>query len=202
VVAANSAIHSVHDLAHARIAITARLTMSHLLVQSALITNGVDPAGVQWVELPFEQVGPSLSRGQIDAAYLVQPQLTVAAREHGVLSLLDLAAGPTANEPLTGYAALNDWVKAHPDAAQAFHDALEKATLVARTDMAKVNSVLTDELHVTADDAKLANLLAPGFELSLAPERLRRPAQLLHDAGGLPVIPDVAAMIWTPPARH
>jgi ABC-type nitrate/sulfonate/bicarbonate transport system substrate-binding protein len=104
--------------------------------------------------------------------------------------------------PLTGYAALASWTKNNTDAAKAFQAAMTKATLIARADSSKVIEVMVDDLHVPREDAQIANLITPGFEASLAADRLRRPAQLLLDVGGLSQMPAVNAMIWTPPSGH
>jgi len=97
----NSPIQSVKDLAGKRVAITAKLTMSHLLVLSALKDAGVDANTVQFAEMAFPQMIPALQGGQVDAAFLVEPFIQGAVKAANVRQVVDTNSGSSTDMPLT-----------------------------------------------------------------------------------------------------
>jgi NitT/TauT family transport system substrate-binding protein len=196
VTAANSPLTGVKDLAGKRVAITARLTISQLLVQAQLKANGLDPDGVQWIELPFPQMADRLTAGQIDAAFLVEPFLRQAVNRIHARPLFDTLAGPTADLPLTGYGATASFVNANKGAIEAFQRGLKKATDDARRDRAKVDPVLQKVAKVDADTAHQAVLTE--FVSSLDPARLQRVVDLMVEFKALDKGLAVSEMVVRP----
>jgi NitT/TauT family transport system substrate-binding protein len=176
-VAANSPISSIKDLAGKRVAITARFTISHLLVQAQLKASGMDPNGVQWVEMAFPQMAPALTAGQIDAAFLVEPFLRQAVKTINARPLFDTLAGPTADLPLTGYGAKADYVGGNQRVIEAFQRGLKKASDDATRDRSKVEPVLQKVAKVDAETAHTAALTE--FVSSLDPGRIQRVVDLM-----------------------
>lgn len=200
-VAANSPITGIKDLPGKRVAITARGTISHLLVQAQLKANGLDPNGVQYIEMGFPQMAPALSAGQIDAAFLVEPFLTSAMKTTNARPLFDTLTGPTADLPLTGYGAKADYVNGNKSAVEAFQRALKKATTDAQNDArssrSKVDPILQKVGKVDADVAHKAALTE--FTSSLDPTRLQRVVDLMVEFKALDKGFPVSEMIAGPP---
>jgi NitT/TauT family transport system substrate-binding protein len=176
-VAQNSPIASIKDLAGKRVAITARFTISHLLVQAQLKAAGMDPNGVQFVEMAFPQMSQALSAGQIDAAFLVEPFLRSAVKTINARPLFDTLTGPTADLPLTGYGSTAGYVNDNKSVIESFQRALKRATDDAGRDRSKVEPVLQQVGKVDADIAHTTALVQ--FVSSLDPAKIQRVLDLM-----------------------
>lgn len=73
-------ITRARDLAGKRIAIDARNTIAHIGLLKWLKRNGLSENDVAFAELPFAQMLGPLLRGQVDAAVLPEPFLTLATQ--------------------------------------------------------------------------------------------------------------------------
>jgi len=194
----NSGVRNIRDMSGKRVAITAKFTMSHLLVESQLKLNGVDSSSIQWVELPFPQMADKLAKGQLDAAFLTEPFLQQAAKGVGAYPLFDTASGPTADIPLTGYGATATFVNGNRRTVEAFQRAMKRATDEVRGDRTKVDPLLQKIAKVDPDTAHLAVLT--NFVSSLDPVRIQRVVDLMVEFKALDSKFDVSEMIVRPPA--
>lgn len=78
VVAKSSPLSSAKDLEGKTIAVSALKDITQASVSVWLGQNSADPAKVKFVEMPFSEMGPAVSRGTVDAAVLVEPSLTLS----------------------------------------------------------------------------------------------------------------------------
>lgn len=194
----NSPIQSVKDLAGKRIAITAKFTASHLLVQSQLKEAGLDPNGVQWVEMAFPQMTPALQGGQVDAAFMVEPFIQGAVKAANVKTVFDTATGSTADFALTGYGALASFANGNKNTIAAFQRALKKATEVAKSDRTKVDPVLSKLTKIDAETAHKTVLA--NFVFALDPAKLQKHVDLMVEFKALEKRIDVNEMVIRPPS--
>jgi NitT/TauT family transport system substrate-binding protein len=187
-----SGVRSAADLAGKRIAVTATNTISDTLVKSAMREAGVDSSGVQWISIPFPETAPALARGDVDAAFLTEPFITLAERSVGAVPIADTATGPTAELPTAGYAALATFADENQDAVSAFQRALAKATAEA-ADRSKVEPLLVEYSGIDAETAAATALLT--FRSTPDARELQRVPDLLLEFGVLREPVDAAAMI-------
>jgi NitT/TauT family transport system substrate-binding protein len=194
----NSPLQTIKDLPGKRVAITAKLTMAHLLVQAQLKAAGLDPNGVQYVELPFPQMTPALQAGQIDAEFVVEPFVQGAIKAANARQLFDTSAGPTADIPLTGYASTASFVNGNKNTIAAFQRGLKKATDVAKTDRSKVDPLLVKIAKVDAETAHKTVLAS--FVSALDPSKIQKVVDLMVEFKALDKRIDVNEMVVRPPA--
>jgi len=194
----NSSLQSIKDLPGKRVAITAKQTMAHLLVQAQLKAAGLDPNGVQYVELPFPQMTPALQAGQIDAAFMVEPFIQGAVKAANVRTLFDTSTGSTADIPLTGYAAKAGFASSNKNTIQAFQRALKKATDLAKTDRSKVDPLLVKIAKVDAETAHKTVLA--NFVSSLDPSKIQKVVDVMVEFKALDKRLEVKDMVVAPPA--
>lgn len=187
-----SAIRTPQDLAGKRIAVNTFRNIVELTARSALVTNGVDPNGVQFVDIPFPDMIPALQNGQIDAAVLLEPFITQAATGFGAVSVLDAASGPTDGIPIAGVGVTAGFAEENPNTVAAFQRALDKAQ-ADLADRSVVEETLPTYSSITADTASLLNLGT--WPTSLDATRLQRVADLMREFGVLTEPLDVAPMI-------
>jgi len=179
-VAKNSRIKNVRDLAGARIGITARGTLSEMLPRYYLDKiAGVDIKTVQWVEIGFDKMAAALAAGQLDAASVVEPFITAGAREQGIVPLQDVAVGPNADFPVTGYGTTATWAQNHKDLAEKFRTAMTRAVRDLTTDPGQARAVLQRHTKISSDVLAIAAL--PRYESDLDPNRLDRAVRLMDE---------------------
>jgi NitT/TauT family transport system substrate-binding protein len=191
-----SGVQSVSDLAGKRIAVTATNTISDTLVKAVMREAGVDSSGVQWISIPFPETAPALARGDVDAAFLTEPFITLAARSVGAVPIVDTATGPTKELPTAGYAALAHLADENRDVIAAFQRAMTRATTEA-ADRTKVEPLLVAHTGIDAETASATALLT--FRSALDARELQRVPDLLLEFGVLRERVDASAMIGPAP---
>ncbi|HEV8470060.1 MAG TPA: ABC transporter substrate-binding protein [Candidatus Limnocylindria bacterium] len=125
IVKKGSAIKTAKDLNGKKVAVNTRNGIVHVGVMEWIERGGGDPKTVQYVELPFPQMPPAITQGQVDAAAPTEPFVTVStSQDASVLSyyLTDLRD----NCAIAGFISTDDWITKNRDAAQAFHRANTK----------------------------------------------------------------------------
>src|SRR5262245_8718376 len=131
----NSPVKRMQDVAGRRVAVTAKNTMCDLAPKAVLESNNVDYKNIQWIEMSFPEMIPAMQRGDVDAACLVEPWVTTAAKQIGAVPLVDGASGPTANMPMAGFVVNSGPGKfgsTSPNAIAAFQRGLTRAALEAQ----------------------------------------------------------------------
>ncbi|HET9141190.1 ABC transporter substrate-binding protein [Actinophytocola sp.] len=194
----NSSVKSIKDMAGKRVAVTARNTISDLLVMSTLKTNGVPYDTIKWVEVPFPQTAERLSKGEFDAAFVTEPFLTQSQKQFGAVPVFDTAVGPTSNMSTAGWGASADFVKNNPKTLAAWQKVMQRATDEAKADRSKVEPLLQEYSKIDADTAKLATLLT--FQSALDATRIQRVPDLMLEFGVIKERIDVASMIAKAPS--
>ncbi|WP_308258074.1 ABC transporter substrate-binding protein [Pseudonocardia lacus] len=187
-----SGVGSVADLAGKRIAVTAAGSISDALVKSAMRESGVDFSGVQWVSIPFPDTPAALERGDVDAAFLTEPFVTLAERGVGAVVVVDTSTGPATGLPTAGYASLAGFSEQNPATVAAFRRVLQRA-VDASADRDLVNPLLVEYSKVDAQTAAAATLL--DFHAEPRADQLQRVPDLLLEFGVIGEPLDVAPLI-------
>jgi NitT/TauT family transport system substrate-binding protein len=191
----NSPIREAKDLAGKKLGVNARKNIATVLTNESLKSAGVDTTTINYVEVPFPDMGAALQRGDVDAAFFAEPFITTAQTSLGVNRIVDAGVGTTDGLPIDGYAATEGWVKQHPKTAAAVQRALQKAATDA-ANRTETEKVVTGYAKV---DPKFAPLMAPlQYPTSINPTRLQRVADLMLAQGLLTQKLDVATFVGLP----
>lgn len=169
-VSPQSGIASIADMAGKKLAVNTLNNTGDLTIKSVLTENGVDPAQVEFLEIPFPDMAAALERGNVDAAWAVEPFQT-ALLEAGNTKLFSNFSGRTATIPLAGIAMTADFVEDNPNTASAFARAMEKAN----TDL--------------AEDPDIARALTPTY--SQTSEEVANKIELPVWKAGYPTVEDI-----------
>jgi NitT/TauT family transport system substrate-binding protein len=191
-----SPVKNIRDVAGRKVAITAKNTMCDLAPKAVLESQSVDSSKIQWVEMSFPDMIPAMQRGEVDAACLVEPWITTAAKEIGAMPLLDGASGPTANIPMAGYvvaAGAGKFASSNPNTIAAFQRGLARATLEAQ-DRSKVEPVLIKYVKIDEQTAEIMTIAT--YSTSLDARRVQRVADLMEHFGVIKEHLDVSKMMW------
>jgi NitT/TauT family transport system substrate-binding protein len=190
--APDSPLRTAKDLANKKVAVNTRANVAELAVRAALRMQDVDPAMVQFVEMPFPEMEGALQRKDVDAALVVEPFISRAQLQIGAFTLLDTISGVTDDLPIAGYATSVKFAKENPKTLDAFRRALAKAQRDA-ADRREVEAVVTDYAKIDAGTASALHLgTYPG---SIEPDRLRKLVELMRANGLLTAGFDPGAML-------
>lgn len=172
----DSPVKEPKDLAGKKIATNTKNSITDLLARSAMETAGVDIKNVQWLEFPFPDMGAKLASGDVDAAVILEPYVTLAERNTGAVPILDTSSGPTKDFPISGYTATADFVKNNPKTTEAVRRALVRASEAAR-DRPTVEDAVVQYAKI---DKQVAQLVRIGtYPTSLDRTRLQRTVDLM-----------------------
>jgi len=120
---AGSGIESLADLP-GRTVNAISLTSSHSIkLHDAMLAEGLDPASVNWVELPYSEVAAAFDQGTIDASSAVGPTLA-AVRGAGATAVFDYGADAYEGMAESGWITSTDFAARHPNTVAAFQCAI------------------------------------------------------------------------------
>ncbi|MBB5153839.1 ABC transporter substrate-binding protein [Saccharopolyspora phatthalungensis] len=192
----NSSVRRPKDLAGKKIAISGAGTISELMVKAAMKANGVDYGKVQWVPLGFVNMPNALRASQVDAAFVVEPFLTLSARDAGAIPVVDTATGPLEDLPLGGYVSSAKFADENPKTISAFQRAMDTAVAEAQ-DRSKIEPLLPQFAKIDKETASIITLLKMNSRADST--RLQRIPRLMREFGYIDKDVDVASMIIAPP---
>ncbi|WP_298177104.1 ABC transporter substrate-binding protein [Saccharomonospora sp.] len=183
---------SLSELPAPRIAVPTQNGLGTLTARSVLESAGVDPNMITFEVVPFERMVNALRSGQVDAAWLSEPYLAEAQKEHGARVLADCAHGATETFPMSAYAATEEFATRNPQTLALFRQLLEKAQ-----QRGSDTGVIRRSLPQLADvDEVTAALVSLGTYPHFAhAERLQRVADLMHGSGLLSQRLDVTSLV-------
>jgi NitT/TauT family transport system substrate-binding protein len=196
----NGSIKRPEDAGGKKIAVTSTGSISDLALMSVLESKGVDIKSIQWVPMPLPDMGTALQRGNIDGAVVIEPFVTMTEKSIGAVPITDIATGPTAELPMSGFASLAKWVTANPNTLAAFQRALAKGVRDVKSDRTgKLEPVLVKYVKIDAATAPLVHI--SDYSESLDAIRLQRVADLMQKFNVIKERLDVSQMIVTPQGK-
>ncbi len=193
IVAQDSPIRTVQDLAGKKMAVNAKHNLATLLVQGTLQPQGVKlDEDSSFVAVPFPNMQAALKNGSVDAAQCVEPFCTGAQKAIGARMIADLGTGPMADFPVGGWVSTESWSKKNPNTEAAF----KRAILKAQNDLADRQVLVQTLPTYTQIDANTAATLKPGvYPTSLDANRLQRVADTMQQYGYLDKPIDVKSLV-------
>lgn len=191
-VANDSSIHRVQDLAGKKIGVNAKRNLASLMIEATVGPQGVKLADKNFVAMPLPNMEAALKSHSVDAVQAVEPFSSQMQKSIGARLVTDLSQGPTANFPISGYVSTESWVKKYPKTAAAFKRAIGRgqATLADR-------QVLTQTLPTfTKIEPATAQTIHTGvFPTSINTTRLQRVADIMQQYGYLKSALDVKTLV-------
>jgi NitT/TauT family transport system substrate-binding protein len=167
------------DLAGKTIAVDSTGGVQTLTINALLRDQGIDPAGITYVPIPFAGMPAALTAGRVDAISETEPFIT-AAEQDGARPVLAQCQGSTTDMPLSGYFATQTWARRHPGTALAFQRAIEQAQAAADANPELARQVLP--AFTTITPALAAQISLPYYPPTLNADQLQRVAELMRSA--------------------
>lgn len=169
----DSAISQVSQLKGKNVSVNAPNDIGTLLIDSLLVSHGLNPTQINYKTVPFPGVVGALTAKHSPLAAAFAPEPFVSGGEAaGLQELADLDQGSSQDFPIQGYAVTADWAKKYPNTLKAFTTALSQGQQLADTDRAAVEEALQKYLGIPAEPAAFISL--PAFPLGVDATRLQR----------------------------
>ena len=147
-------IHAPADFIGRRVAVSAVKSLYHALFRQYLQDEGVDPDRVNFVEIPFAQMGDLLKSGQIDAATTTEPfigRLEAAGIAYEVVPFTAHFPNGTVSNL---YAVEKGWAAAHPADIAGLRAALREAVAYIPGHRAEAEAAEAHYLKLTPEQVR------------------------------------------------
>jgi NitT/TauT family transport system substrate-binding protein len=192
-VAGDSSIHSVRDLAGKKIGVNAKRNLASLMIQATVRPQGVElDEDKNFVAMPLPNMEAALKTHSVDAVQAVEPFSSQMQKSIGARLITDLSQGPTANFPISGYVSTESWAKRNPKALAAFQRAIGKAQQLLADRQVLAHTLPT----FTQIDPTTAETIHTGvFPTTINTTRLQRVADIMRQYGYLKQALDVKTLV-------
>jgi NitT/TauT family transport system substrate-binding protein len=190
----SSGIKGPAGLAGKTIAVNLTNNIQTLMTNAELKANGVEPASVKYVVVPFPNMAAALKAGRVDAISVVEPFITGTEQADGAVPVMSECTGSLAAFPLGGYFATAAWAARYPRTAHAFQAVIEKGQAFANAHPAAVRAILPTYTKIPVAAAPHINLGL--FPPTMNAAQLQRVANLMLAGGLLKTRLDVQPLLF------
>ncbi|KUO07529.1 ABC transporter substrate-binding protein, partial [Streptomyces dysideae] len=154
----DSPIKSAKDLAGKTVAVNTLQNIGDTTVRESVRKDGGDPSKVKFVEMPFDQMPAALDGGQVDAAWMGEPALTIA-KGQGARLVASPFAETDPNLTIATYFASTKLAQENPDLVKKFTEAVTESLEYASAHPDEARQIVTT--YTKIDGEVLKNLTLP-----------------------------------------
>lgn len=154
----DSPIKSAKDLVGRTVAVNTLQNIGDTTVRETVRKDGGDPSKVKFVEMPFDQMPAALDGGQVDAAWVGEPALTIA-KGQGARVVASPFAETDPKLTIATYFASTKLAKENPDLVKRFTEAVTESLEYASAHPDEARQTLTT--YTKIDGEVLKNLTLP-----------------------------------------
>ena len=182
----NSPITSLAQLKGKKIAIPALGTnFASVALDVLMKPYNLTSADYTTVQVPFANAAQALAKGEVDAAFVVEPFITAMEAGAGDHVLVDMTTRALSNFPFSCFVSSGSFALQNPKTVAAFQRAMAEAVQVAATSPAYVRSELPK--FIPTMKPAIANVISLStFNTTLSLTRLQRVADVMEQVGALP----------------
>lgn len=124
----NDNIRQPADLVGKKISAGLVNSVNYVHMQEWLLNRGVNPKSVQFLEIPFPQMGDALFQNRLDAVWAVEPFMTFMLKSGKARIFARPYQDNMPGMDITAYVAKESWLKANADIARRFKRTIDRAT--------------------------------------------------------------------------
>ena len=187
-----SGVVDAAGLAGKRVAVNTLNNIGTTTINESIRAAGGDPSGVEYVELPFPDMPAALDAGNVDAAWVVEPFLTIATNNGGTVvasNYVDAADDLTVAVYFTSQQVLTQ----DADLVERFTTALDQSLEYATANEPETRAVLAEYTEI--DQTVIDAMTLPAWPVDINRESVDRLAGLAVDDGLLEEQPDLDALL-------
>jgi NitT/TauT family transport system substrate-binding protein len=191
VVPAASPIQSVADLAGKRVAVNNLKNIGEVTIRKGIEDAGGDPQSVEFLELPFPDMPAAVANGDVDAAWVVEPFVTVATGQ-GARPVFYPFAEPIEDLTVATYFTSEQVIQEDPDLVDDFQAAINESLEYADSHPDEVRRILLTYTQIPEAAAQAIRL--PSWPQEVNWESVEAVAGLMTDFGITEETADVDAL--------
>ncbi|MBC2907051.1 ABC transporter substrate-binding protein [Streptomyces cupreus] len=176
----DSPIKSAKDLVGKTVAVNTLQNIGDTTVRETVRKDGGDPSKVKFVEMPFDQMPAALDGGQVDAAWVGEPALTIA-KGQGARVVASPFAETDPKLTIATYFASSELTQENPDLVKKFTEAVTESLEYAEEHPEEARQILTTYTKIDAEVLK--NLTLPTWSAQYDMASLEKLASLGEEDG-------------------
>ncbi|MEU9167513.1 ABC transporter substrate-binding protein [Streptomyces sp. NPDC048420] len=176
----DSPIKSAKDLAGKTVAVNTLQNIGDTTVRESVRKAGGDPSKVKFLEMPFDQMPAALDGGQVDAAWMGEPALTIA-KGQGARVVASPFAETDPKLTAATYFAATKLTKENPDLVNKFTEAMTESLKYASEHPDEARQILTT--YTKIDGEVLKKLTLPSWPAAVDMASLQKLAALGEEDG-------------------
>jgi NitT/TauT family transport system substrate-binding protein len=179
-VKADSPIKSAKDLAGHSVSVNNLKNIGDTTVRASVRKAGGDPTKVRFVEMPLPDMPAALAGGRVDAAWVVEPFLTITRNQGArpvAWNMVDAAPQLT----VATYFSSESTIKSHPDLVKRFTEAINESLDYTQTHPDEARAIVKTYTQIPAD--VVAKMTLPRWSTSINRDSVAQLAALALQDG-------------------
>ncbi|MCZ2806739.1 ABC transporter substrate-binding protein [Modestobacter sp. VKM Ac-2983] len=194
VVPADSPVQTAADLAGKTVAVNNFKNIGEVTIRKAVEDAGGDSSTVNFVELPFPDMPAAIANGNVDAAWVVEPFVTVATGQ-GARAVVRNFAEPVEDLTVATYFTTEQMLAENPDLVDDFQAAMTESLQYAQENPDELRRIITTYTSITPETAE--QIALPSFPEEINVESMETVAELMAEYGITEETADVDALLAT-----
>jgi NitT/TauT family transport system substrate-binding protein len=190
IVPSESPLKSAKDLSGKTVAVNNLKNIGDTSVKAAVRKAGGDDSKVKFVELAFPDMPAALSNKQVDAAWVVEPFLTVA-KEQGAKPIAWNLVDTAPNLMIAVYFTSGKYAQEHPDTVKRFKAAMNESLAYADSHADEVRAIVPTYTRISKE--LIGKLTLPRWPTEMNRQSTETLAELSVKDGLVTKKPDLAA---------
>ncbi|HLR83371.1 MAG TPA: ABC transporter substrate-binding protein [Nocardioidaceae bacterium] len=192
VVPEDSPIKTPADLDGAKVSVNNLKNIGDTTVRYAIEQDGGDSSGVDFVEVPFPDAPAALSKGEVDAAWVLDPFLTTALGNGArVVSWNYVEMSPKLD--IAGYFATDEFLETNPDLSDRFTSAMTKSMEYADAHPDEVRDIVGTYTEI--DEKTRQKMTLPTYRAEFDRASMETLGEAAVDFGTLSDAPDLDSLL-------
>ncbi|GAB3166806.1 ABC transporter substrate-binding protein [Myceligenerans halotolerans] len=180
VAGADSGIEDVADLDGATVAVNTLNNIGDSTVRHVVEEAGGDPGGVDFVEMGFPDMPAAVANGDVDAAWILEPFLTIA-QDQGAELISSNYAETDPELMIAAYFTSDQLVAEEPETVEAFRTALTESLAYAEENPDETREIL--DSYTEIDPAVKEAMVMPRFDTEVTADSFQTLADLALEYG-------------------
>ncbi|MCZ2812593.1 MULTISPECIES: ABC transporter substrate-binding protein [unclassified Modestobacter] len=194
VVPADSPVQTAADLAGKTVAVNNFKNIGEVTIRKAVEDAGGDSSTVNFVELPFPDMPAAVANGNVDAAWVVEPFVTVATGQ-GARAVVRNFAEPVEDLTVATYFTTEQMLAENPDLVDDFQAAMNESLQYAQDNPDELRRIITTYTSISPEVA--GQIALPSFPEEINVESMETVAELMAEYGITEETADVDALLAT-----
>jgi len=190
---ADDSITRPADLAGKRVAVNAVNSIGDAVVKASVEADGGDPSSIQFVELAFPNMTAAMTAGDVDAAWIVEPFVTIGAPQGVRVLTTPLLDFTDIDVELSTYATSEQFAAENEDVLARFTTAMDQSLEYAQQNTDAVRAILPTYLDMPPELA--AKVRLPEWNTDVSRESFEAFADLTESNGLLDGEPDLDTLL-------